>query len=57
MALSAAVNNTNVSGKYTDPFFRVDAYRLLKCFDERSVCKMLELKDNKPSVISKNENY
>jgi len=52
-ALNAAVNNTNLSGKYTDAFFGVDTYRLLKCFDERSVYKMLEPKDIKPSVVSK----
>jgi len=53
MALSATVNNTNVSGKYTESFFTVGAYRLLKCIDERAVYKILELKDYKPSVISK----
>jgi len=53
MTLSAAINNTKVSGKYTDSFFRVDTYRLTKCFDERAVYKMLEPKDNKPSVVSK----
>ena len=56
MALSAEVNNTNFSGKYTDSFFRVDAYRLLKYIDERTVYKMLEPKDNKPSVLSKTKN-
>ena len=53
MTLSAAVNNTEVSGKYTDSFFTVGAYRLLKCIDEQAVYKMLEPKDNKPSVVSK----
>jgi hypothetical protein len=53
MTLSDAVNNTEVSGKYTDSFFTVGAYRLLTCIDERAVYKMLEPKDNKPSVLSK----
>lgn len=53
MALSAAVNNTNFSGKYRDSFFTVGANRLLKCIDEQAVYKMLESKDNKPSDVSK----
>jgi hypothetical protein len=31
----------------------VDAYRLLKCIDERAVYRMLKPKNNKPSAASK----
>jgi hypothetical protein len=41
MTLSDAVNNTEFSGKYTDSFFTVGAYRQLKCVDEQAVYEKL----------------